>query len=57
MIVIALGSSYPKPRYIAATGGKLLLFMMTKVLPTKLVDLFWQRFYGINLVAQEWKNR
>lgn len=57
VIVIALASRRPQPRYIAATGGKFLLFMMTKVLPTKLVDLFWQRFYGINLVAQEWKNR
>ena len=56
-IVIALGTRHPKPRYIAATGGKFLLFMMTKILPTKLVDLFWQRFYGINLVAQEWKDR
>ncbi|MBW4665654.1 MAG: SDR family oxidoreductase [Chroococcus sp. CMT-3BRIN-NPC107] len=57
VIVIALTARRPQPRYIAATGGKFLLFMMTKVLPTKLVDLFWQRFYGINLVAQEWKNR
>lgn len=57
IIVIALASRHPKPRYIAATGGKLVLFMMTKILPTKLVDSFWQRFYGIDLVAQEWKNR
>jgi short-subunit dehydrogenase len=57
VIVIALTSSNPKPRYVAATGGKFLLFMMTKILPTKLVDVFWQRFYGIDLVAQEWKAR
>ncbi len=57
VIVTALASRRPKPRYIAATGGKLVLFMMTKILPTKVVDSFWQRFYGIDLVAQEWKNR
>lgn len=57
VIVIALASRRPKPRYIAATGGKFLLFMMTKILPTRLVDLFWQRFYGIDLVAQEWRAR
>lgn len=56
VIIQALQSRHPQPRYIAATGGKFLLFMMTKVLPTKLVDKFWQRFYGINLVAQEWQN-
>ncbi|PSB62003.1 oxidoreductase, partial [Chroococcidiopsis cubana CCALA 043] len=32
-----------------------LVFMMTKVLSTKVVDRFWQRFYGINLVAQDWQ--
>lgn len=56
VIIQALQSRNPQPRYIAATGGKFLLFMMTKVLPTKLVDKFWQRFYGINRVAQEWQN-
>lgn len=57
VIIQALTSHRPQPRYIAATGGKFLLFMMTKVLPNKLVDRFWQRFYGINLVAKEWQNR
>lgn len=57
VIVNALTCRHPKPRYIAATGGKFLLFMMTKILPTKVVDSFWQRFYGIDVVAQEWKNR
>lgn len=57
VIVQALTDRNPKPRYIAATGGKFLLFIMTKVLPTKIVDKFWQRFYGINLVAKEWRTR
>mgnify|MGYP002777011081 CR=1 FL=1 len=56
-IVKALTDSHPRPRYIAATGGNFLVFMMTKVLPTKMVDLFWQRFYGINLVARDWQQR
>lgn len=54
-IVKALTDSHPRPRYIAATGGNFLVFMMTKVLSTKIVDRFWQRFYGINLVAQDWQ--
>lgn len=57
VIVQALTDRNPRPRYIAATGGKFLLFLMTKVLPTKVVDTFWQRFYGIDLVAQDWQNR
>jgi len=55
-IVKALTDSHPRPRYIAATGGNFLVFMMTKVLPTQIVDWFWQRFYGINLVARDWQN-
>jgi short-subunit dehydrogenase len=55
-IVKALTDSHPRPRYIAATGGNFLVFMMTKVLPTKIVDWFWQRFYGINLVARDWQS-
>jgi len=54
VIIHALSQKNPRPRYIAATGGSFLVFLMTKVLPTKWVDRFWQRFYGINLVAQEW---
>ncbi len=57
VIVRALTDRNPSPRYIAATGGKFLLFMMTKVLPTRIVDAFWQRFYGINLVAKDWQSR
>jgi len=54
VIIHALSQKNPRPRYIAATGGSFLVFLMTKVLPTKWVDIFWQHFYGINLVAQEW---
>lgn len=57
VILQAMSDRNPRPRYIAATGGKFLLFMMTKVLPTRIVDKFWQRFYGINLVTKEWQNR
>lgn len=56
VIVVALTDRYPRPRYIAATGGKFLLFLMTKVLPTRVVDAFWQRFYGIDLVAKDWQD-
>jgi short-subunit dehydrogenase len=56
VIVRSLNARHPLPRYVAASNGKLLLFLMTKLLPTRLVDIFWQRFYGINLVAQEWKS-
>jgi short-subunit dehydrogenase len=56
VIVQALSDRNPRPRYIAASGGKFLLFMMTKVLPTRLVDAFWQRFYGIDLVAKDWQS-
>ncbi len=55
VIVQALTARHPRPRYIAATGGKFLLFLMTKVLPTRFVDAFWQRFYGIDLVAKDWQ--
>ena len=57
VIVRAIASPNPRPRYIAATGGNFLVFLMTKVLPTKLVDRFWQRFYGIDLVAKDWKKK
>lgn len=57
VIVLALTDRHPRPRYIAATGGRFLLFMMTKVLPTRVVDAFWRRFYGIDLVAKDWQSR
>jgi short-subunit dehydrogenase len=55
VILKALQADHPKPRYIAATGGNFLLWMMTKVLPTKAVDVFWQRFYGIHLIKKQWR--
>ena len=57
VIVQALSDRHPRPRYVAATGGRFLLFLMTKVLPTRAVDVFWKRFYGINLVAQDWQRQ
>jgi short-subunit dehydrogenase len=57
VIIRALKAEQPRPRYVAATGGEILLFLMTKVMPTWLVDRFWQRFYGIHLVAQDWQTR
>lgn len=57
VIVKALTDRHPRPRYIAATGGNFLIFLMTKVLPTRVVDAFWQRFYGIDLVAKDWQSR
>ncbi|MBD2459932.1 SDR family oxidoreductase [Oscillatoria sp. FACHB-1407] len=55
VIVRALSDRRPHPRYIAATGGNILIFLMTKLLPTRMTDLFWQRFYAIHRVAQDWK--
>jgi short-subunit dehydrogenase len=55
VIVKAIVTPRPKPRYIAATLGGFLVFMMTKVLPTWFVDRFWQKFYGIDRVAKDWK--
>ena len=40
----------PKPRYVLATGGKTMLFIMNKILPTWARDEFWQRFYGIHKI-------
>lgn len=55
VIIKALSDRRPKPRYIAATGGNFLVWVMTKVLPTRWVDRFWQRFYGINLIVKDWQ--
>ncbi|GAB4379240.1 MAG: oxidoreductase [Elainellaceae cyanobacterium] len=55
VIIKALHDRHPKPRYIAATGGRILL-TLTKFLPTRLMDRFWQRFYGVDLVAADWRN-
>jgi len=55
VIIKALSDRHPRSRYVAATHGNLLLFLMTKLLPTPWVDRFWQKFYGIDLVAQDWE--
>ncbi len=55
VIIKALIARRAKPRYIAATGGEFLLFLLTKLLPTRLVDRFWQQFYGINSVTKDWQ--
>ncbi|MBD1839728.1 SDR family oxidoreductase [Coleofasciculus sp. FACHB-501] len=57
VVVRSLTDRHPRPRYVAATGGDILLFLMNKVLPTRAVDAFWQRFYGIDKVAKEWQSR
>ncbi len=55
VIVRSLTDRHPRPRYVAATGGDILIFLMTKLLPTQVVDAFWQRFYGIDQVAKDWQ--
>ena len=45
-----MAKSNPKPRYILATGGKTLVFMMNKIFPTWVRDEFWRRFYGIHKI-------
>jgi short-subunit dehydrogenase len=59
VIIRAMCDRRPRARYVAATGGDFLVALLTKILPTRLVDRFWQKFYGIDLVAQDWqaKNR
>ncbi len=52
VIIQVLNTPNPRPRYVAATAGGFLVFLLTKVLPTKAVDRFWQRFYGIHLIAK-----
>ena len=42
--------SNPKPRYILATGGNALVFLMNKVFPTWVRDEFWRRFYGMHKI-------
>ncbi len=48
-----MAKSNPKPRYILATGGNTLVFMMNKVLPIWVRDEFWRRFYGIHKIQPE----
>ena len=39
-----------KPRYVLATGGNTLVFLMNKILPTWVRDEFWKRFYGVHKI-------
>ncbi|MBR8828421.1 MAG: SDR family oxidoreductase [Gomphosphaeria aponina SAG 52.96 = DSM 107014] len=57
IIIRSLKVKNPRPRYIAATGGNILVWMLTKVLPTWVGDAFWKRFYGIDEVEKQWKER
>jgi short-subunit dehydrogenase len=57
VMIKALSDRRPRPRYVAATGGNILIFLMTKLLPTRMTDIFWQRFYAIHRVAQDWQHR
>ncbi|KKI98110.1 SDR family oxidoreductase [Prochlorothrix hollandica] len=45
----ALGDRHPKPRYVAADYGSLLLFCL-KTLPTAWVDGLWKKVYGLGLL-------
>lgn len=51
VIIKTLIAKNPRPRYVAATGGDILIFLMTKILPTWAKDIFWQRFYGIDKMS------
>ncbi|MBF2074408.1 MAG: SDR family oxidoreductase [Synechococcales cyanobacterium C42_A2020_086] len=57
VIVQALAAPSPKPRYIAATAGPLMVALMTKLLPTWMVDLFWKRFYGVHRIEAAWRQQ
>jgi len=56
-IVNAIAARNPQPRYVAATGGNILICTMTKIFPTWARDAFWKRFYGIDKVEREWKRK
>lgn len=56
VIVRSLTDKHPRPRYVAATGGEMMLFLMTKLLPRQFVDVFWKRFYSIDQVEKDWKS-
>ncbi len=50
IITKALSVPKPKPRYLGATGGSIMIFLMTKLLPTRIVDKIWQGAYGIDKI-------
>jgi NAD(P)-dependent dehydrogenase (short-subunit alcohol dehydrogenase family) len=53
VILTALTAPRPRPRYVAATAGNFLVFLLTKALPTQRVDRFWQHFYGIDQIFKD----
>ncbi|MGF1487024.1 MAG: SDR family NAD(P)-dependent oxidoreductase [Prochloraceae cyanobacterium] len=53
VILRAIKDRNPRPRYVAATGGEIFLFLMTKILPTRATDFFWKIFYGIDRIKQQ----
>ena len=46
-----IAKSRLKPRYVLATGGRTMIFIMNKILPTWVRDEFWKRFYGIHKIT------
>ncbi len=57
VILRAITDRNPRPRYLAATGGEIFVFLMTKILPTRVTDIFWKWFYGINRVERKWREK
>ena len=55
VIARALSDRKPRPRYLAATGGSIVVPLLTHWLPTAWRDRFWKKFYGIDRVEQNWK--
>jgi short-subunit dehydrogenase len=53
VVLRAMTAHRPRPRYVAATAGGPLVFLLTKVLPTRIVDRFWQHFYGIDQIRPD----
>lgn len=46
----------PKPRYVLATGGKTMIWIMNQLLPTWARDEFWRRFYGLHKIKSKLKD-
>lgn len=52
-IVAILQKKRPKARYVLATGGSILIFLMNKVLPITVRDAFWKRIYGVHKINSQ----
>ena len=46
-----ISKNNPRSRYILATGGNTLVFLMNKILPLSFRDAFWKRFYGVHKIS------